>query len=178
MTDFFAQAGVIMAHLLIGGLCLLGLLLSCLTFSGTWLVLLATLISAWLNWPAFPSWQTPAFFLLLCIAVEVLEFLASKWGVEKRGGSKAAGWAALGGALLGSILGGLFIPIPLLGSVVGMLIGSFAGAFLVERKRLQKNDDAAHIAFGTVLARLASMLIKVVTTLLMIGILAGGLFLR
>lgn len=167
-----------MTHLLIWGLCLVGLLLSCLALSGTWVVLLATLIAAWLNWPDFPGWQTPAVFLAICLTVEVLEFMAGKWGVEKRGGSRAAGWAALGGALAGSIIGGIIIPVPLISPLIGMLIGSFAAAFAVEQHRLKKADHAAHIAFGTVLARLASMFIKVIATLLMTGILAGGMIAR
>ena len=175
MTEFFAQAGIVMAHLLIWGLCALGLLLSCLAMSGTWVVFIATLIATWLNWPAFPGWQTPAAFLLLCLLVEFLEFMAGKWGVEKRGGSSTAGWAALGGALLGSIIGSIIIPIPLISSLIGMLIGSFAAAFAVENHRLKKAEHAAHIAFGTVLARLASMFIKVVATLIMIGTLIIGM---
>lgn len=167
-----------MGHFMIWGLCLIGLLLSCLAMSGTWLVLLATLIAAWLNWPAFPGWQVPAIFLVLCLLVEFLEFMAGKWGVEKRGGSSAAGWAALGGALAGSLIGGILIPIPLISPLIGMMAGSFIGAFAVENHRLKQADHAAHIAFGTVLARLASMLIKVIATLLMIGILAGGMLAR
>ena len=175
MTEFFAQAGLVMGYGVVGLLCLIGLLLSCLSISGTWLVLLATMIASWINWPGFPGWITPAVFLVICLTVEFLEFIAGKWGVAKRGGSNAAGWAALGGAFLGSIAGSILIPIPLLSSLIGMLLGSFGAAFAVEQHRLKKADHAAHIAFGTVLARLLSMLMKVVATLLMIGVLAVGL---
>jgi uncharacterized protein YqgC (DUF456 family) len=88
----------------VGVLCLLGFILSCLSLSGTWLVLAATGLAAWFHWPEFPSIGTLVVFLVLCIGVEVLEALASMWGVQKRGGSKAAGWAALGGGFLGMLL--------------------------------------------------------------------------
>jgi uncharacterized protein YqgC (DUF456 family) len=176
MTEFFAQAGVVTGEIFVWLLCLVGLLLSCLSLSGTWLVLLATMIAAWLSGPEFPGWITPAVFLAICLGVEFLEFIAGKWGVEKRGGSRAAGWAALGGSLLGSVVGGMIIP--LIGSLIGMLIGGFAAAFAVEHRRLKQTEHAAHIAFGTVLARLMSMLLKVLATLLMIGILIWGMVTR
>lgn len=161
-------------YLLVGVLCLIGFILSCLSLSGTWLVLLAAGLTSWAQWPAFPGIGTLVFFLLLCIGVEVLEMLAASWGVQKRGGSKAAGWAALGGGFLGMIFGG-FIPIPLIGNLLGMMAGSFGGAFWVEHARMKKANHAAHVAFGAVLARLGVIFLKVGVTLSMILILTIGL---
>lgn len=173
MNEFFAEAGLVAGYGLVGVLCFVALVLSCLSISGTWLVLLATLIASWLHWPGFPGWMMPAIFLGVCLLVELFEFMAGKWGVEKRGGSSAAGWASMGGAFLGSILGGMVLPV--FGPLLGMFLGGFAAAFAVEHHRLKKADHAAHIAMGTVLARLLSMLIKVLATVLMIGVLAAGL---
>jgi hypothetical protein len=63
------------------------------------------------------------------------------------------------------------------GSLVGMLIGSFALAYAVERRRLNDGPQAAHIARGAVLARLLMIFLKVAVTLgmsawLWIGIVA------
>ncbi len=155
-------------------LCLIGFILSCLSLSGTWLVLAATGLMAWIRWPAFPGIGTLAVFLVLCIGVEVAEALASAWGVQKRGGSKAAGWAALGGGFLGMILGGL-IPIPVIGSLLGMIAGSFGCAFLVEHAKIKKSQHAAHVATGAVIARLATIFLKIGITLLMTISLAIGI---
>jgi hypothetical protein len=148
-------------------LCLIGLLLSMLTFSGTWLVLLAALIIK-LNVACPPDcvaigWGTLVVFALICIAVELIELLAGFLGVQKRGGSKLAGFAALIGGLVGAGIGtGIF---PILGTFSGLLVGSFGAAFLVEWLRLKHHEQAAHIAWGTVWARLAVLFLKTTLTL-------------
>lgn len=158
----------------IGLLCLSGFILSCLSLSGTWLVLLATGLAAWFNGSGFPGIGTLILFLLVCVGVEILEAMAAAWGVQKRGGSKAAGWAALGGGFLGLLLGGL-IPIPILGNLIGMMAGSFGGAFWVEHARMKQADRATHIAIGAVLARLSVIFLKVGITLTMICVLLIGM---
>lgn len=155
-------------------LCFIGFILSCLSLSGTWIVLAATGLVAWSKWPAFPGIGTLVVFLVLCIGVEVVEALASAWGVQKRGGSKAAGWAALVGGFVGMFLG-TYIPVPIIGNLLGMLIGSFGFAFLVEHARMKKADHAMHVASGAVIARLAVIFLKVGVTLIMSFYLAIGL---
>lgn len=141
-------------------LCGLGLFLSALAFSGTWLVLLAALITKFAV--GLPSFGTLIVFALLCIATEVLEALAGFLGVQKRGGSKLAGAAALIGGLIGAGVGtGLF---PIIGTFSGMLVGSFALAFVVEYRIFGRQAKAAHIARGAVRARLAIMLLKTLLT--------------
>lgn len=148
--------------------------MSSLSLSGTWVILLATALVSWMRWPAFPHFGTLATFLLLCVAVEIIEAFAGTWGVQKRGGSKAAGVAAMFGGFLGMILGG-FIPIPIIGNLLGMLLGSFGLAFLVEHSKMKKAEHAAHVATGAVLARLAVIFLKVGITILMTVILAIGI---
>ncbi len=164
-------------YFLVGLLCLLGFILSCLSLSGTWIVLVATAVAAWFNGAEFPGVATLVFFLVLCIGVEVLEAFAASWGVQKRGGSKAAGWAALGGGFLGMLLGS-FIPIPIIGNLLGMVAGSCGGAFWVEHARMKRIEHAAHVATGAVLARLGVILLKISATLAMIFILAVGFIVK
>lgn len=155
-------------------LCFVGFVLSCLSLSGTWVVFGATLLVAWKRWPDFPGIGTLIVFLLICISVEIIEAFAGAWGVQKRGGSKAAGWAALGGGLLGMLIGTAVIPVPVVGSLAGMISGSFVCAFLVEQTKMKQADHAAHVATGAVLARLGVIFLKVGMTLLMTLILAIG----
>jgi uncharacterized protein YqgC (DUF456 family) len=154
-------------------LCFVGFILSCLSLSGTWLVLAAAGLVSWSRWPEFPGIGTLILFIVLCIGVEVVEAFAGAWGVQKRGGSKAAGWAALLGGFLGIFLGG-FIPVPIIGNLLGMLLGSFGCAFLVEHHRMKKTDHAIHVATGAVIARLGVIFLKMGVTLLMTIILAVG----
>ena len=171
----FGQSVLVGLGLLVSvALCVVGLILSCISLSGTWLVVLATLLLALVLSHPFPGVWTIVGFVALSFGTEVLEFFAGYWGVKKQGGSSRAGLAALIGGLLGLFLGSA-IPVPLFGSVIGMLIGSFALVFVVERRRLKKDDEAAQIALGTVIARCAVIFLKVGVTLGMIVYLIVGL---
>ena len=171
------QAGNGFGFIAVGLLCAAGLLLSCLSLSGTWLVTLATLIAAFLTGPEFPGWFTIAFFVFVSTLVEVADSVAGVWGVTKRGGSGWAGLAAFVGGLVG-LVGGSIIPIPILGNLIGMMLGSFSLVYFVERHRLQKHDPAVHIAMGAVIARITIVLLKVCATLGMIVLLGLGLLVK
>lgn len=164
-------------YTLVALLCTAGALLSCLSISGTWLVVLATIVAAFLSGTGFPGFWTPVTMAAVAALVEIAEFLASSWGIQKRGGSGWAGLAALAGGIAGLFLG-TFIPIPLVGNLIGMLGGSFACAYAVERHRLEHHGQATHIAFGAVIARLLILLLKIGVTLGMIGWLVIGLVTR
>jgi uncharacterized protein YqgC (DUF456 family) len=170
------QAGEILLWILICCSCVLALVLSCLSLSGTWLVALASIGAMLLRPGEYPGWATIITFILLSVAVELVELVAGAWGVKGRGGSGWAGFAAIVGGIVG-LVAGTFIPIPVVGSLVGMLIGSFALAFAVEKYRLNHTGQAAHIARGAVIARILVIFLKVVTTLGMIAFLAAGMVL-
>lgn len=171
------SVGLFGIYSMAGLLCFVGFILSCLSLSGTWLILVASGLVAWAHWPGFPGVGTLVAFLILCIGVEIVEAMAGTWGVQKRGGSKAAGWAALGGGFAGMILGS-FIPVPVIGNLIGMIAGSFGCAFLVEHARMKKAEHAAHVATGAVLARLGVIFIKLAITLAMIFTLIVGVVLN
>jgi uncharacterized protein YqgC (DUF456 family) len=155
-------------------LCLLGVILSCLSVSGTWLVTAAAVVAAILTGSGFPGLGTILLFVYLSVLVEVGEMVAGYWGVARRGGSSWAGFAALVGGLAG-LAAGSIIPIPVVGSLIGMMGGSFALVYAVERMRARRVPAAAHIAMGAVVARFAVILLKVVVTLGMIAWLVIGL---
>ena len=158
-----------------GLLCLLGLCLSCISISGTWLVVVAAALLAMVSGPRFPGWGTPVGFAVLSAVVEGIEAGAGYWGVVKRGGSGWTGLAALFGGAVG-LFAGTLIPIPFLGNLIGMLGGSFLLAYFVELRRVGQKK-ALSIAKGALTVRLLVMLLKVITTLGMIGFLAAGLWL-
>ena len=199
-------AGVFLAWTACALLCLGGLILAVFSISGTWLVLGAAIGAAFLSGPGeFPGWPALLAFGAVCAAVDIIEWFAAAWGVRRRGGSAAAGWMALLGyepkmamgpiigiggvdmlippsaltvllgSLAGAILGGMVVPV--LGSLVGMLLGSFALVYMAERRRLQRADQAAHVARGAVLAGISVLLLKVVATAALVLWLAIGLLL-
>ena len=171
-----SDAGICLAWAACGVLCLGGLLLAVFSISGTWLVLGAAIGAALLTGPSeFPGWPVLLAFGAICAAVDIIEWFAAAWGVRRRGGSAAAGWMALLGSLGGAILGGMVVPV--LGSLVGMMLGSFALVYVTERRRLQRADQAAHVARGAVLAGISVLLLKVVATASLVLWLALGLLL-
>jgi len=162
------QSGWWLGHTTAILLCLVGILVSLFAFSGTWFVSAAAALLVWCRPDDMPGWTVVGVFLGLSAALEAFDFFAGNLGISRRGGSARAGWAALGGGLVGMILGG-FSPLPIIGSLLGMLIGSFLFAFWVERRRLQHDTQAAHIAWGAVWARLMIMFVKTIAALGMTG---------
>ncbi len=146
-------------HVAIWVLCLTGIFLSLFSLSGTWLVVGAAILAFFLPGEHAPGIWTVLFFLVLALLMEVLEWVAGAWGVNKRGGSSLGSLMALIGGVLGFFLG-FMIPIPLIGNFVGMLLLSFLLVFWVERQRLGHDRQAAHIAWGAVLARVYMVLVK------------------
>lgn len=165
--EIAAHIGNVLLYVLLALLCLTGIVLSCISISGTWLVSLAAILTIFLKGDVFVGWICVIIFLLISGVIEGLEFIAGTLGVSKKGGSKLAGFMALVGGILGAILGG-FIPIPVLGPLLGMFILSFALVYAVEYHRLKKHSSAADIATGTIIARAAVILMKVTATLGMI----------
>lgn len=163
LIDILQAIGTGGLYALIALLCLVGVGLSCVSISGTWLVVAASVIAAVARADGFPGLWTVLAFAAISVLVEVAEAVAGAWGVTRKGGSRAAGVMAILGGLIGLALGSL-IPIPVVGSLIGMLAGSFALVFLVERRRLA-SERAAGIAWGAVTARVAVIFLKVVVTL-------------
>ena len=159
------SAGVVLGLVFVGLLCFAGVVLSCVSLSGTWLVVAGTIIAVLLRGGAFPGWEIVVIFAVLSALVEAGEFMAGAWGVKRRGGSKLAGVMAVVGGMFGLVVGGLLIPLPVVGSLLGMLAGSFGLVFAVERCRTETADGAASVAWGAVLGRVFMVLVKVCVTL-------------
>jgi uncharacterized protein YqgC (DUF456 family) len=181
MQLFLATATNIMTGIGVGAswffvwlLCAAGIVLSGVSISGTWLVLLGAAIAGCLRPNSFPGWITLVVFLLLAVGVEIIEAVASSWGVKRRGGSNIAGIVAVIGSFVGMLVGGAVVPIPVIGSLLGMLVLGFASTFAVEAARLKRSDHAARIAFGSVTARVLVSLVKVAVTMGMTLILLTG----
>lgn len=163
------------AYVFAAVLCLVGLLLSCLSISGTWLVLAACIVAAVFGGRAFPGFTTVLGFLYLAILVEVAEYVAGVWGVRGRGGSWWAALAAVVGGVVGLMFGGW---LPLIGRPLFMAAGSFGLVYAVEYARLRRSNPAARIAVGAVLSRLGVLVMKTAATLGMIAWLWIGIALR
>lgn len=136
------------------GLMAVLLLLVPLGFPGTWLmlgVLLVGLVAGRVGW------DTLLGLALLVGAAELAEFLLVRHTSHRYGGSRRAFWGAVLGGLVGVTVG---IPIPLFGSLLAGLFGTFVGAASVALWEERSAAPAARIGWGALVGRALSALVK------------------
>ncbi len=109
-------------------------LLTWLGLFGNWILLAMAAGYEWLlpdAWHWSLGWPVIAVLLVLAIAGEAMEFLASGIQTRRAGGSRRSAVLSLVGSVAGGVLGALVaLPIPVVGSVIAALLGSVAGALL------------------------------------------------
>lgn len=120
------------------------LAITAMTFPGNWMMVTIACLVAWWRWDEhfFGIPVLVAIFILAALG-EVLEFVASAVHVKKAGGSRSGSWGSLLGGVVGLTAGTIFIPIPILGTLVGACGGAFLGALLCEKHIAQKDMKSA-----------------------------------
>ena len=122
------EFGLLMLGLLSFLIAGLGLLLIPFSLPGNWFIAAAGLLG-----PSLGLGWTPFFVLLAAAAVaELLEFLLAIKTAKKAGAGKSGQWGAFFGGVLGAIFATPFVPIPILGTLIGAAVGAFAGAIFFE----------------------------------------------
>ncbi|MCX6349506.1 MAG: DUF456 domain-containing protein [Candidatus Aureabacteria bacterium] len=107
------------------------------------------------------GWITLAVLLAITAFSQVFDYLASAWGAKKFGGGR---WG-MAGSILGGIAGFILFDLP------GMIAGVFIGAFALELLFGNKEALAAlRVGGGSLLGFLGGALMKVIFSLIMIGI--------
>jgi uncharacterized protein len=143
------------AVLIVGGL--VGAILPSLpgipmVFGGIWLV------AAVDNYRHLGLWWLLLIGVLGALGV-IVDFVAGTLGAKRVGASKRALW----GASLGTLVG-MFFGIP------GILIGPFIGALLGELSSGTSVLRSAHVGIGTWIGLLLGALVKLVISLVMVGL--------
>lgn len=140
---------------------LAGLALAVLGLPGLWLMVGTVAVFAW--WTGFggyAGWPVIGTLLALATAAEVVEFVAGAAGSAKAGGSKRGMAGAVVGGLVGAIAFTPLIPIPVVGTIAGACIGSFAGAFLVELGIWRDVGHSTKVGVGAATGRLIGIIVK------------------
>ncbi|RYE89817.1 MAG: DUF456 domain-containing protein, partial [Oxalobacteraceae bacterium] len=94
-----------------------------------------------------------------------IDFLATVYGAQRVGASKAALW----GSVIGSVVGIFFMPI-------GLFVGPFAGAWIGEYWQTRKSDQATKVGIGTWLGIVFGTATKLALGLCMLGVFAIAWF--
>ena len=150
---------------------LFGLAIIPFGFPGTFIILLSIFIYALRT--DFSAGVGIPFFVFLCILTLIAE-TADNWltavGARRYGASRSSMWLSLLGGLAGAvILGG---PMAFILGPIGPVAGGFAGAFGIvvgyEFYRNRNLNEALRAGWGTLLGRMAGIVLKVVISVAMI----------
>ncbi|MFA5536860.1 MAG: DUF456 domain-containing protein [Bacillota bacterium] len=101
------------------------------------------------------------FFILQTLALLLIiatDFFASALGTRKFGGSKQSAW----GAILGTIPGLIFL------GPIGIILGPFLGAVLVEMLLGKEVRQAVNVGFGTLIGFIGGTLLKLIAETIMV----------
>jgi hypothetical protein len=133
--------------------CVCSLVITALQLPGNWILLFcAVAFDAYYHWQRF-GWKWLVALGVLAAAGEAIELAASAVVARRAGASRRAGLGALVGGIAGMIL--LSIPVPIVGTIIGGVIGCFAGAVVME---LTLHDDLAKSARVGVFASIGRIL--------------------
>lgn len=113
--------------------------------------------------------------VLLATLGEAGEYWFMKRFAARYGGSRRAFWGALVGGMLGMFVG---LPIPIVGSVVTGILGSFAGAVAVAYWETRDLKGSGRVGWGVVLGRVFAAAAKLAVGVCIIVAGAAGLLLR
>src|SRR5262245_29878147 len=120
-------------YLLLAVMLFVGLFLNIVSLPGLWLMVAAHGIYAWVTgWDVYGGWTSLVGRWVLALAAEVVEFMAGAAGSKAAGGRRRGMIGALVGGLVGAIFFTGLVPIPIVGTVIGVCFGTFLGAGIAE----------------------------------------------
>ena len=159
-----------LVFLLLAAVLLAGLYITLLNAPGLWIMVLATLLYAWLTHFAYVGGKSLAVIFLLAGIAEVIDTLASGAAAKRAG----AGKAGVFGAIIGGILGGIFltvsVPIIGVGTILGVCLGTFIGALVGEMAAGTELGRSLRAGVGAVKGRLVGMFTKLLFGCVILGI--------
>lgn len=158
----------------VGLFCLMGVLLTAVRLPGTWLLLATAVAYGW--WTGWERIGTTTILILTGMAVvgEVVEILASVVSARRAGATKQAAWGALIGGFVGMLFLSFLVPIPLIGSMVGAVVGCFGGALIAELAMKKNLTHGAKVGVFAAVGFAIGTATKVAVALAMATILLGN----
>ncbi|MFP3948365.1 MAG: DUF456 family protein [Longimicrobiales bacterium] len=137
---------------------------------GTWIMILVLLGMTVVGEVAWVTWGILAGLALLA---ELIEWAVVAWMGKRYGGSSRAFWGALVGGIVGVLVG---MPVPLFGPILAGVVGTFLGAAAVTLYETRSLETASRVGWGTALARIIAVGVKVGVGVVVLTVGGGALF--
>ncbi|MGD2110727.1 MAG: DUF456 domain-containing protein [Phycisphaerae bacterium] len=155
----------------LGLVCVVGVILTALRLPGTWLIILAALGYGWWTDWARVGLVLMAVLVGVALAGEAIELLASAFTARKAGASKQAAIGGVAGGLVGMIFLSVPVFFPPIGTILGALIGCFAGAAIAEYSVRREFAQGTRVGFFSAVGFVLGSVTKTALALLMAAIL-------
>ena len=102
--------------------------------------------------------------LVVAIAIaaggEVLELTSGSRGAKRAGASRAGTLAALGGGIVGALAGTILLLVPIVGTLVGGVLGAFTFGAIAEVRVGKPVNEALRAGSGAAGGQMRGMLLK------------------
>jgi len=96
--------------------------------------------------------------LVVCILLELIEFLFSALTIKIYGGKNSSALLSIAGGFIGAIIGSFIFPV--IGSLFGLILGSYLTTYYNEKREGKTNQEARKIAGSSTLGYIFSKGIK------------------
>lgn len=152
----------------------LGPLLTIFDLPGNTLLLLTGLGFAFFNENMYFSGRLLSAMILIYVMGEAWEFCVSLFGIKRQKVSWLAVLLIGTGGFVGTVLGTAVLPI--LGSIIGGMIGSAVMAFVYELARTGMRGDALHLAWEAAKMRFFALIGKLAAGIALAALLVKQVF--
>lgn len=153
---------------------LLGPLLTIFDLPGNTLLLLTGLGFAFFNENIYFSGRLLSAMILIYALGEAWEFCVSLFGIKKQKVSWLAVFIIGAGGFIGTVLGTALLPV--LGSIIGGMMGAAAMAFMYELARTGIRSDALHLAWEAAKMRFLALIGKLAAGIALAALLVKQVF--
>jgi len=167
LTDNVISMMVWIEYLLLLVVLLAGLGLLVITMPGLWLMTAAACVYGLFTHFRYIGAKTLITLLLLSFIAEIVELTLGGAAAKKAGGGRRAMIGGLAGGVLGGIFLTFLIPIPVLGTIAGICLGSFLGAAGFELLGGQPIPHSFRVGVGAAKGRFMGIVSKLVFGIVM-----------
>ena len=164
------------ALLLLFAVCIAALFSLVFGLPGTFIIVAAAFVYAWVTDFVIIQWPTPLWLLALAIGAEIVEFFittaAASSAADKP--SRRITLGTIGGAIIGGIVGTPFLFG--IGSLLGAMAGAFFGAALAATSGGRTWRESLRIGFAALQGRLLGFVLKSAIAVTMIVIIVASVW--